>query len=66
MVTERCALDVMETVQRGVGLMSFMRPNPIERISRDLATYLRQPVPDLAMSDGAKVFLASSLPVGEF
>jgi alkylation response protein AidB-like acyl-CoA dehydrogenase len=66
MVAERCALDVMETVQRGVGLMSFMRPNPIERISRDLATYLRQPVPDLAMSDGAKLFLASSLPVGEF
>jgi alkylation response protein AidB-like acyl-CoA dehydrogenase len=66
MVAERCALDVMETVQRGVGLMSFMRSNPIERISRDLATYLRQPVPDLTMSDGAKVFLASSLPVGEF
>jgi alkylation response protein AidB-like acyl-CoA dehydrogenase len=66
MVTERCALDVMETVQRGVGLTSFIWPHPIERISRDLATYLRQPVPDLAMSDGAKVFLASTLPVGEF
>ena len=66
MVTERCALDVMETVQRGVGLSSFVRPHPIERISRDLATYLRQPVPDMAMSDGAKVFLSSTLPVGEF
>jgi alkylation response protein AidB-like acyl-CoA dehydrogenase len=66
MVTERCALDVMETVQRGVGLTSFIRPNSIERISRDLATYLRQPVPDLAMSDGAKTFLTSKLSVGEF
>jgi alkylation response protein AidB-like acyl-CoA dehydrogenase len=66
MVTERCSLDVMEAVQRGVGLASFIRPNPIERISRDLATYLRQPVPDLAMSDGAKAFLTSTLPVGEF
>jgi alkylation response protein AidB-like acyl-CoA dehydrogenase len=66
MVTERCALDVMELVQRGVGLSSFIRPHPIERISRDLATYLRQPVPDLAMSDGAKGFLNSRLPVGEF
>lgn len=66
MVTERCALDVMEAVQRGVGLQSFVRPHPIERISRDLATYLRQPVPDLAMSDGAKAFLHSTLPVGEF
>jgi len=66
MVTERCALDVMEIVQRGVGLTSFMRPHPIERISRDLATYLRQPVPDLAMSDGAKAYLGSMLPVWEF
>ena len=66
MVTERCALDVMEAVQRGVGLTSFIRPHPIERISRDLATYLRQPVPDLAMSNGAKAFLGSDLPIGEF
>jgi alkylation response protein AidB-like acyl-CoA dehydrogenase len=66
MVTERAALDVMENVQRGVGLLSFIRPNPIERISRDLATYLRQPVPDLAMSDGARAFLNSSLSVGDF
>ena len=66
MVTERCALDVMEAVQRGVGLASFIRPNSIERISRDLATYLRQPVPDLAMSDGAKAFLTSALSVGDF
>jgi alkylation response protein AidB-like acyl-CoA dehydrogenase len=66
MVSERCALDVMETVQRGVGLASFIHPHPIERISRDLATYLRQPVPDLAMTDGARTFLASNLPVGDF
>ena len=66
MVTERSALDVMEAVQRGVGLVSFIRPNPIERICRDLSTYLRQPVPDLAMSDGARAFLASSSAVGGF
>ena len=66
MVVERCALDVMEAVQRGIGLTSFIRPHPVERISRDLATYLRQPVPDLAMSDGARAFLVSKLPVGEF
>lgn len=66
MVTERSALDIMEAVQRGVGLVSFIRPNPIERICRDLSTYLRQPVPDLAMSDAARAFLASSTPVGGF
>jgi hypothetical protein len=57
---------VMETVQRGVGLTSFVRPHPIERISRDLATYLRQPVPDMAMRDGAMTFLTSKLSVGDF
>lgn len=66
MVTERSALDVMEAVQRGVGLLALIRPNPIERICRDLATYLRQPVPDLAMSDAARAFLNAGSPVGEF
>lgn len=64
MVTERAALDVIECVQRGAGLMAFMRGNPIERISRDLATYLRQPVPDLAMSDAARAILAGELAIG--
>ncbi len=66
MVTERSALDIMEAVQRGVGLMSFIRPTPIERICRDLSTYLRQPVPDLAMSDAARAFLGTDTPVGDF
>ncbi|KIZ48036.1 MULTISPECIES: acyl-CoA dehydrogenase family protein [Rhodopseudomonas] len=66
MVTERCALEIMQEVQRGVGLVSFIRPNPIERISRDLSTYLRQPAPDLAMGDAARAWLASTDPVGEF
>ncbi|ABD08791.1 acyl-CoA dehydrogenase [Rhodopseudomonas palustris HaA2] len=66
MVTERSALDIMEAVQRGVGLPSFIRPSPIERICRDLATYLRQPVPDLAMSDAARSWLRSSVSVGDF
>jgi alkylation response protein AidB-like acyl-CoA dehydrogenase len=58
MVTERAALDVIERVQRGAGLASFMYGNPMERIGRDLATYLRQPVPDLAMADAARAVLA--------
>lgn len=64
MVTERAALDVMECVQRGTGLSGLMRPNPIERICRDLATYLRQPVPDMAMSDAARAVLAGELCIG--
>lgn len=64
MVTERAATDVMERVQRGVGLTSFMHGSPIERICRDLSTYLRQPVPDLAMSDAAKAVLNGDLVIG--
>jgi alkylation response protein AidB-like acyl-CoA dehydrogenase len=63
---EQCALTVIKTVQRGIGLKAFIRPHDVERICRDLATYLRQPAPDLAMADGAKEFLASPLGVGDF
>lgn len=65
MVTERAALDVIERVQRGIGLAAFMRGNPIERISRDLTTYLRQPAPDLAMGDAARAVLAGDLRIGD-
>ena len=53
LAVERAALDLMQLVQRSVGLQAFLRPNPIERISRDLATYLRQPGPDRALANAA-------------
>jgi alkylation response protein AidB-like acyl-CoA dehydrogenase len=65
MVTERSALDVLEAIHRGVGLTSFLRPNPMERIARDLATYLRQPVPDVAMANSAKWVLSHDRPAGD-
>ncbi len=43
---ERAALDLLQLVERSVGLEARLAPNPIERVSRDLATYLRQPFPD--------------------
>lgn len=66
MVTERAGLDVMELVQRGMGLRGFIRPHPVERICRDLSTYLRQPAPDLAMSDAAGALMEETLPLGPF
>ena len=54
---ERAGLALMEIVHRSVGLQSFMRPNPIERVSRDLATYLRQPAPDRALTSAAACLL---------
>jgi alkylation response protein AidB-like acyl-CoA dehydrogenase len=58
LAVEATALDLMQLVQRSVGLQAFLRPNPIERISRDLATYLRQPGPDRARTDAAAWILA--------
>jgi alkylation response protein AidB-like acyl-CoA dehydrogenase len=55
---ERAGLALIELVQRSVGLQSFMRPNPIERVVRDLATYLRQPAPDRALTNAAAFVLA--------
>jgi alkylation response protein AidB-like acyl-CoA dehydrogenase len=62
LAVEAAALDLIQLVQRSVGLQAFLRPNPIERISRDLATYLRQPGPDRALTDAAAWILAQ--PVG--
>jgi alkylation response protein AidB-like acyl-CoA dehydrogenase len=58
LAVETAALELMQLAQRSIGLQAFMRPNPIERISRDLATYLRQPGPDRALTDAAAWVLA--------
>jgi alkylation response protein AidB-like acyl-CoA dehydrogenase len=58
LAVERAGLELMELVQRSVGLQAFMRPNPIERVCRDLATYLRQPAPDRALTSAAAWMLA--------
>ena len=58
LAVEAVALELMQLVERSVGLQAFLRPNPIERVSRDLATYLRQPGPDRALMDAAAWVLA--------
>lgn len=49
---ERAATELLQIVDRSVGLEARLRPSPIERVARDLSTYLRQPFPDGAR-DGA-------------
>ncbi len=58
LAVERCALDLIEAVQRSIGLSGFLRPHPIERVARDLATYLRQPAPDRVLDRAAGFVLA--------
>lgn len=58
-VVERAGLDVLELVHRSVGLACFLRDHPIERVSRDLATYLRQPAPDRALAEAGQWVMGS-------
>ena len=55
---ERICLDAIEYAQRSVGVRSMLKPHPIERISRDLALYLRQPAPDDALRNVGTFSLA--------
>jgi alkylation response protein AidB-like acyl-CoA dehydrogenase len=65
LAVERAALDVLELVQRSIGLQAFLRPNPIERVMRDLATYLRQPAPDRVLAAAAAFVLAAPAEPGD-
>jgi alkylation response protein AidB-like acyl-CoA dehydrogenase len=47
---ERSALDVLELAERSVGAAGMIAPHPLERLVRDLRTYLRQPNPDAALA----------------
>jgi alkylation response protein AidB-like acyl-CoA dehydrogenase len=62
---ERAGLEVMETVTRSVGLQALMRPHPLERLLRDLTTYLRQPAPDYALVSGAAAGLGFAEAAGD-
>lgn len=62
---ERAGLDVLELVHRSVGLAGFLRTHPIERLSRDLATYLRQPAPDRALTAAAAYVLGRETPAAD-
>ena len=62
LAVEKAGLDVLQLAQRSVGLQGFLRPHPLERLSRDLATYLRQPAPDHALTSAAEEILRSDGP----
>jgi alkylation response protein AidB-like acyl-CoA dehydrogenase len=58
---EAACLDTIQLVQRSLGLSAFIRINPVERMCRDLATYLRQPAADAALNEAAAYFSASPM-----
>ena len=50
---EAAALDVVACAEKAIGLKAFTRPNPLERVVRDLQTYLRQPALDASLLSAA-------------
>jgi alkylation response protein AidB-like acyl-CoA dehydrogenase len=58
---ETACLDAMRAVQRSLGLSAFRQGNPVERICRDLSTYLRQPAPDEVLTDAAAYFARANV-----
>ena len=65
LAVEKAGLDVLQLAQRSVGLQGFLRTHPLERLSRDLATYLRQPGPDRALTAAAAEILATRDSAGD-
>jgi hypothetical protein len=59
---EAATLDTLRLIQQSIGLAGFLSPSPIERIMRDLATYLRQPAPDEALTEAAARFIEHGPP----
>ena len=59
---EQAGMAVIALVQRSLGLHGFLQTNPVERVMRDLATYLRQPAPDETLVEAAHWFTARDLP----
>ncbi len=57
---ERLALAIIAATRRNVGLSSFLAPNPIDRVLRDLETYLRQPFIDASRDSFARHVLAGT------
>ncbi len=57
---EQAALQVIAGSQKAIGLRAFLRPNPMERVIRDLSTYLRQPALDASLTSAAAFHLGSA------
>ena len=55
---ETTALTLIARAQKAIGLKAYLRPNPLERLVRDLSTYLRQPALDISLMSAASFHLA--------
>lgn len=58
---EATCMQTRDLVERSVGMRGMLQPHPIERISRDLTMYLRQPAPDAALAQVGEAALSREL-----
>jgi alkylation response protein AidB-like acyl-CoA dehydrogenase len=56
-IVEEAGLAAMEGAARSIGTASFFAGNRVDRITRDLGLYLRQPVPDQARDRAAAAWI---------
>jgi alkylation response protein AidB-like acyl-CoA dehydrogenase len=61
---EAAVLDTIQIVQRCLGLAAFLISNPVERLIRDLGTYVRQPAPDEALTEASAWRFEHDFPEG--
>ncbi|TGE07550.1 acyl-CoA dehydrogenase family protein [Hymenobacter fodinae] len=59
---EEICLRVLPLAERCVGARGLLRPEPFERLHRDLIHYLRQPAPDAAQADAGRFVLENNRP----
>lgn len=60
LAVEAACLDALRHIQASLGLAAFIAPHPVERLARDLGTYLRQPARDAVLLEAAAWMLQSA------
>lgn len=60
---EGICFRTIRRAQQCVGLQGMLKPHPLERVSRDLLTYLRQPNPDGSFMGAGRYALGSEEPL---
>ncbi|WP_410510572.1 acyl-CoA dehydrogenase family protein [Nodosilinea sp. E11] len=59
---EQICIDTMQLCQRSVGTRGLMSPHALERVTRDLTLYLRQPAYDAAIAGAGAYVLTQTTP----
>jgi alkylation response protein AidB-like acyl-CoA dehydrogenase len=59
---EEICLRMLHLAERCVGARGLLKPEPFERLHRDLTHYLRQPAPDAAQADAGRFALDRTAP----